>query len=85
MPRYLEKTADQVAALGDVKYMIVTARDNADGKTRLKSLHERYQSHCCMLLGVGDEQNIETHTYAWVLYHQSSVINFLDCCRFDRD
>lgn len=35
--RYLEKTADQVAALGDVKYMIVTARDNADGKTRLKS------------------------------------------------
>ncbi|CAN0149945.1 unnamed protein product, partial [Ectocarpus fasciculatus] len=28
VPRYLEKTADQVAALGDVKYMIVTARDN---------------------------------------------------------
>lgn len=38
MPRYLEQTADQVAALGDVKYMIVTARDNADGKTRLKQL-----------------------------------------------
>eukprot|EP00752_Nemacystus_decipiens_P004847 g4410.t2 len=31
VPRYLTKTADKVAALGDVKYMIVTARENADG------------------------------------------------------
>lgn len=30
--RYLTKTAEQVAALGDVKYMIVTGRDNAHGK-----------------------------------------------------
>ncbi|CAB1099594.1 unnamed protein product [Ectocarpus sp. CCAP 1310/34] len=36
VPRYLEQTADQVAALGDVKYMIVTARDNADGHERWK-------------------------------------------------
>ena len=30
--RYLTKTAEKVAALGDVKYMIVTARENADGE-----------------------------------------------------
>eukprot|EP00903_Cladosiphon_okamuranus_P017709 g16306.t1 len=30
-PQYMTKTADKVAALGDVKYMIVTARENADG------------------------------------------------------
>ncbi|CAM9876277.1 unnamed protein product [Scytosiphon promiscuus] len=36
VPRYLTKTAEQVAALGDVKYMIVTARDNAYGHERWK-------------------------------------------------
>lgn len=30
--RYLTKTAEKVAALGDVKYMIVTARESADGE-----------------------------------------------------